>query len=115
MPPCNEPGLLLLNPPYGERIQAAGVAGRSYRDQAVVESSGDEAASTQFFEKLAAHWKSHFGGWTAWMLSPDAKLPGQMRLRETRRVPMWNGPIECRLWRFDISARQIRSAPEAQA
>lgn len=115
MPPCNEPGLLLLNPPYGERIQAAGVAGRSYRDQAVVESSGDAAASTQFFEKLAAHWKSHFGGWTAWMLSPDAKLPGQMRLRETRRVPMWNGPIECRLWRFDISARQIRSAPEAQA
>jgi putative N6-adenine-specific DNA methylase len=115
MPPCNEPGLLLLNPPYGERIQAAGVAGRSYRDQAVVESSGDEAASTQFFEKLAAHWKSHFGGWTAWMLSPDAKLPGQMRLRETRRVPMWNGPIECRLWRFDISARQIRSTPEAQA
>lgn len=115
MPPCNEPGLLLLNPPYGERIQAAGVAGRSYRDQAVVESSGDAAASTQFFEKLAAHWKSHFGGWTAWMLSPDAKLPGQMRLRETRRIPMWNGPIECRLWRFDISARQIRSAPEAQA
>lgn len=115
MPPCKEPGLLLLNPPYGERIQAAGVAGRSYRDQAVVESSGDAAASTQFFEKLAAHWKSHFGGWTAWMLSPDAKLPGQMRLRETRRVPMWNGPIECRLWRFDISARQIRSAPEVQA
>lgn len=115
MPPCNEPGLLLLNPPYGERIQAAGVAGRSYRDQAVVESSGDAAASTQFFEKLAAHWKSHFGGWTAWMLSPDAKLPGQMRLRETRRIPMWNGPIECRLWRFDISARQIRSTPEAQA
>lgn len=36
------------------------------------------------------------------MLSPDMKLPGRMRLKEARRVPMWNGPIECRLFRFDL-------------
>ena len=60
-----------------------------------------------------AHWKRHFPGWTAWVLSPDAKLPGRMRLKETRRVPMWNGPIECRLFRFDMvagSAREPRGA-----
>jgi putative N6-adenine-specific DNA methylase len=33
-----------------------------------------------------------------------------MRLKETRRVPMWNGPIECRLFRFDLIARR---APDA--
>ena len=32
------------------------------------------------------------------------KLPGLMRLKESRRVPMWNGPIECRLFRFDLVA-----------
>jgi hypothetical protein len=30
------------------------------------------------------------------------KLPSLMRLKESRRVPMWNGPIECRLFRFDM-------------
>lgn len=33
------------------------------------------------------------------MLTPDLKLPSQMRLKESRRTPMWNGPIECRLFR----------------
>ena len=32
------------------------------------------------------------------------KLPSLMRLKESRRVPMWNGPIECRLFRFDMVA-----------
>ena len=36
------------------------------------------------------------------MLTPDLKLPSKMRLKESRRVPMWNGPIECRLFRFDM-------------
>jgi hypothetical protein len=27
-----------------------------------------------------------------------------MRLKESRRVPLWNGPIECRLFRFDMTA-----------
>jgi len=38
------------------------------------------------------------------VLSPDPKLPTLMRLQESRRVPLWNGPIECRLFRFDIKA-----------
>ncbi len=124
MPPCDTPGVMLLNPPYGERIAAAGVAGvgregfvpgrlaaaRSGREQAEGEDGGD------FFLQLAAHWKRHYGGWTAWMLSPDPKLPGRMRLKESRRVPMWNGPIECRLMRFDLSPPRPREAaapPEA--
>jgi putative N6-adenine-specific DNA methylase len=37
------------------------------------------------------------------VLSPDPKLPSLLRLKESRRVPLWNGAIECRLLRFDIS------------
>ncbi|HEY8049327.1 MAG TPA: THUMP domain-containing protein [Ramlibacter sp.] len=92
MPPSETPGVMLVNPPYGERIEAAGVAGRER-----AQSDGGD-----FFAQLASHWKAHYAGWTAWVLSPDLKLPARMRLKESRRVPMWNGPIECRLFRFDM-------------
>ena len=93
MPPCDIPGVMLLNPPYGERIAVAGVAAR---EQAVTEDGGE------FFSQLATHWKKNYSGWTGWILTPDLKLPGKMRLKESRRVPMWNGPIECRMFRFDM-------------
>ena len=106
MPPCETPGVMLLNPPYGERIEVAGVAGaqRGGREQAQMEGSGE------FFNQLSAHWKKNYAGWSAWVLSPDLKLPGKMRLKESRRVPMWNGPIECRLFRFDMVKGSARSA-----
>jgi putative N6-adenine-specific DNA methylase len=37
-----------------------------------------------------------------------------MRLKESRRVPLWNGPIECRLFRFDIVAGAMRERARAQ-
>ena len=110
MPPGEAPGVMLVNPPYGERIETAGVAGRSQggRERAETEDGGD------FFNQLAAHWKKNYPGWTAWVLTPDLKLPSRMRLKESRRVPMWNGPIECRLFRFDMvrgSARAKDATP----
>jgi putative N6-adenine-specific DNA methylase len=123
LPPSATPGVILMNPPYGERIAAAGVAGTTRhggreaflsgtlsRQRAEGGSDGAEVnAGDEFFTRLAAHWKGHYDGWTAWLLTPDLKLPGRMRLKESRRVPMWNGPIECRLFRFDLQARQPRA------
>ena len=104
-PPTEQAGVLLLNPPYGERIEAAGVAGRQ---KAIVEGEGD------FFLRLAQHWRANYAGWTAWILTPDLKLPGRMRLKENRRVPMWNGPIECRLFRFEMGRGREDSVPPFQ-
>ena len=105
MPPA-ERGVIMLNPPYGERIEVGGVAG------AGAGGRGREAAQTDdggdFFPQLATHWKKNYAGWTAWVLTPDLKLPQKMRLKESRRVPMWNGPIECRLFRFDMVAGSAR-------
>ena len=105
MPPSEVPGVMLLNPPYGERIAVAGVAG----DDAAAERGrfgARESAHTEdggeFFSQLASHWKKNYPGWTAWVLTPDLKLPGKMRFKASRRVPMWNGPIECRMFRFDL-------------
>jgi len=109
------PGTLMLNPPYGERIEVAGKAApgaaRPHGD------GGNRELPEDFFVRLSAHWKRaythHPAGWTAYVLSPDMKLPSAMRLKEARRTPMWNGPIECRLFRFDLVAGSMRadSAP----
>jgi putative N6-adenine-specific DNA methylase len=100
------PGTVMLNPPYGERIEVGGKAARA--------SAQDRDTPGDFFARLASHWKQaytrHGAGWTAWVLSPDMKLPSAMRLKESRRVPMWNGPIECRLYRFDLVAGSARTA-----
>ncbi len=110
-PPPLPPGLagtLMLNPPYGERIEIQGKAGhRGPRP-----SAEDRSTPSDFFPRLASHWKRAYTTqgqhWTAWVLSPDMKLPGAMRLKEARRLPMWNGPIECRLFRFDLVSGSMR-------
>jgi putative N6-adenine-specific DNA methylase len=139
-PPTARPGVLLLNPPYGERIAAAGVAGENAsaraqrmapraprtftvgapppptagqgRESAQMADGGD---GSDFFNQLAAHWKTHYAGWSAWLLTPDLKLPGKMRFKESRRVPLWNGPIECRLFRFDLTPRKSEAPPPRSA
>jgi putative N6-adenine-specific DNA methylase len=105
-------GTLMLNPPYGERIDPKGSrgdgTGRRPPPTAAREGFEDGASANEFFARLATHWKRAYPGWTAWVLSPDMKLPQAMRLKESRRVPMWNGPIECRLFRFDLVAGSMR-------
>lgn len=127
-------GTMLLNPPYGERIEPKGSRGEPgqrrrrggdadedsrWRDDGNREAAGARppharegfeggATSNEFFSRLATHWKRDYAGWTAWVLSPDMKLPQAMRLKESQRVPMWNGPIECRLFRFDMVAGSMR-------
>ncbi len=109
--PDDLPGTLMLNPPYGERIEVAGKAGSSPRPSSA--DPGNKDLPDDFFARLSAHWKRaytrHPAGWTAHVLSPDMKLPSAMRLKESRRTPMWNGPIECRLFRFDLVAGTMRS------
>jgi len=115
LPPTPQPGVLLINPPYGERIAVAGVAGGSRKGRQRFESEGvntDMDTGDAFFARLAAHWKNHYAGWTAWLLTPDRHLPARLRLAASRRVPLWNGPIECRLLRFDITGREGCEQPQ---
>jgi len=117
-------GVIVMNPPYGERIEVGGVAGearfgarelpqtpeRYAPEQGSAEGSGavGDDGGGEFFSQLASHWKKNYSGWTAWVLTPDLKLPSKMRLKESRRVPMWNGPIECRLFKFSMVKGAMR-------
>ncbi|MGX9221534.1 THUMP domain-containing class I SAM-dependent RNA methyltransferase [Massilia varians] len=92
-PPTSEPGILLTNPPYGERI---GVRGDSTVPQ-------DEMA-VSFYSALGTTLKQRFAGWTAFLFTADLQLPKLLRLKESRKTPFFNGALECRLFRFDMVA-----------
>ncbi|WP_296448047.1 THUMP domain-containing class I SAM-dependent RNA methyltransferase [Rhodoferax sp. UBA5149] len=103
MPPVAGPGVIVMNPPYGERIEVAGVAGSAAQEGRFgARELPQQEDGGEFFSQLATHWKKNYANWTAWVLTPDLKLPSKMRLKESRRIPMWNGPIECRMFRFDM-------------
>lgn len=104
-------GTILMNPPYGERIAPKGQGSNRFPEQGTQGEKFEGAADAgEFYARLAAHWKKGYSGWTAWVLTPEPKLPTLMRLKESRRVPMWNGPIECRMFRFDLVAGSMRKS-----
>ena len=92
-PPTSQPGILLTNPPYGERI---GVRGDSTMPQ-------DEMA-VSFYSALGTTLKQRFAGWTTFLFTADLGLPKMLRLKESRKTPFFNGALECRLFRFDMVA-----------
>ena len=102
--PTAQPGLLVTNPPYGERI---GVRGDSTIPQ-------DEMA-TGFYQQLSSTLKQRFAGWTVYLFTADLGVPKMLRLKEARKTPFFNGALECRLFRFDMVAgfnRRDASKPD---
>jgi putative N6-adenine-specific DNA methylase len=93
-------GLLLSNPPYGERLE---IKGRQSLAQA-----------DAFWPALGSVFKQRFAGWTVALLTSDLEVPQRLRLKPSRRTPLFNGALECRLFRFDMVAGSARSRPNLQ-
>ena len=85
-------GLLVSNPPYGVRLD-------------------DAAKLAAFYPKLGDALKQRFTGWTACLLTGDPRLPKLIGLKPSKRTPLYNGAIECRLFRFEIVAGRPQRAP----
>jgi putative N6-adenine-specific DNA methylase len=88
-------GVMVANPPYGVRI-------------------GEEDALAELYPQLGAALKRNFAGWRAYFLTSDLRLPKLMRLSPTRRTPLFNGPLECRLFEIKMVAGSNRK-PEKVA
>jgi putative N6-adenine-specific DNA methylase len=86
-------GIILTNPPYGERI---GVRGDS--------AMPTDEIFTAFFSAFSSTLKQRFAGWSVFLFSADLTLPKLLRLKEARKTPFFNGALECRLFRFDMVA-----------
>ena len=114
-PPAGPRGIIVTNPPYGERLYAQLHAPH---DLAADERSTGAAPPAPMTESDRAHQlamqrigttlRQHFGGWRACFLSPDPELPRQLGMQPRRRTPLFNGAIECRLFCFEIFDRPAR-------
>jgi putative N6-adenine-specific DNA methylase len=63
-----------------------------------------------FYPKLGDALKRRFAGWHAWLLTGDLRLAKLIRLKVDRRIPLWNGAIECRLFGIPLVAGSNRPA-----
>ena len=82
-------GVLATNPPYGERT-----------------GSSEELA--RFYPRLGDALKKRFAGWRCHLFTADLRLPKLIRLEPARRVVLYNGALECRLYEFRIVAGSHR-------
>jgi putative N6-adenine-specific DNA methylase len=78
-------GLLLTNPPYGVRLS-------------------DQEKMAAFYPLLGDALKQRFTGWTACFFTGDLRLPKLIHLKVASRTPLYNGAIECRLFKFPLVA-----------
>jgi len=76
-----EKGIMVVNPPYGERLGEV-----------------DELMET--YKNLAHVMKTGFKGWDCYVLSGNPELSAAMKLKAERKFPIHNGPIECRLLKY---------------
>lgn len=86
-------GLLITNPPYGIRV-------------------GEQDTLAAFYPQLGTMLKKKFAGWRAYVFTADMRLPKLIGLSPSKRTPLYNGPLECRLYEFRMVAGSMRKKPE---
>lgn len=82
-------GIIVTNPPYGIRL-------------------GEQQAMAEFYPKLGDVLKKQFSGWRAYLLSADMRLPKLIHLAASKRTPLFNGALECRLFEYKMVEGEMR-------
>lgn len=97
-------GIIVSNPPYGVRL---GVGQAASEPQPARGEVRPEDFVT-FYQGLGDALKQRFTGWKAFLLSADPELPKHIGLKSSRRTPLYNGPLECRLYEYQLVAGSLR-------
>jgi len=84
-----EHGVLVANLPYGERM-------------------GEVSELQLLYPKIGDVLKQKFSGWNAYLFTSDLRMPKSIRLSVSRRIPLFNGAIECRLFEYKMVAGSNR-------
>jgi putative N6-adenine-specific DNA methylase len=82
--PTKERGMIIMNPPYGERMEKDDIP----------------ALYKQIGDKL----KKDFPGYSCWLLSSNIEALKKIGLHHTRRITLYNGALECKFMRYDMYA-----------
>lgn len=89
--PPTPAGIVFSNPPYGERVRAKGA------------DVPEDEAYERLFKAYGDHLKMNFSGWTAFLFSGDLEIKKTLGLSPKRKRPLFNGPIECRLFEIPLT------------
>ncbi len=89
LPAPTKVGMIVTNPPYGVRV-------------------GDQQELAALYPKLGDALKAKYAGWSAWIFTGDLRLPKLIGLKPARRIPLYNGALECRLYGFELVAGSMR-------
>jgi putative N6-adenine-specific DNA methylase len=82
-------GVLVTNPPYGVR-------------------TGEQDELASFYPQMGDALKKKFAGWRAYLFTADMRLPKLIGLSPSKRTPLYNGALECRLYEFRIVRGSMR-------
>jgi 23S rRNA (guanine2445-N2)-methyltransferase / 23S rRNA (guanine2069-N7)-methyltransferase len=93
LPPSDEPGLLITNPPYGERL-------------------GDSSTLMFMYRAIGDKLKQDFRGWKASVFTGNPELCQVIGLKPDKTYKLNNGPIESQLFNYHIYAE--RNEPELE-
>jgi putative N6-adenine-specific DNA methylase len=97
--------------PYSHNIETGRQSAKRSSRESLKRLQAEEEidpAFLEFMQKFGQHLKDAFGGWHVFILTADMALPGQLRIKESRRTPLFNGPLECRLFRFEMRSKAER-------
>ncbi|MCP5267698.1 MAG: methyltransferase [Zoogloeaceae bacterium] len=82
-------GVLVCNPPYGVRLE-------------------EQESLAAFYPQLGTALKRHFAGWNCYFFTADLRMPKLMRLAPSKKTPLYNGALECRLFEIKMVAGSNR-------
>ncbi|WP_225747474.1 class I SAM-dependent RNA methyltransferase [Eikenella sp. Marseille-P7795] len=91
--PNGENGILLSNPPYGVRLE-------------------EIQTLHALYPQLGSWLKQHYPGWLCGLFTADRDMPKLMRLTPKRKIPLYNGKLDCRLFLLDM-VRGSHRTPKA--
>lgn len=77
-----EKGLLIMNPPYDERLTREDIG--------------------TFYKRIGDHLKQAYSGWDAWIISSNLEALKEVGLRTTRKLTLYNGPLECKYQHYEL-------------
>ncbi|NOR86411.1 MAG: class I SAM-dependent RNA methyltransferase [Bacteroidales bacterium] len=80
--PPEGPGHVVVNPPYGERLQTRNIVG--------------------LYQTMGDSFKKNYSGYNAWVISSDLEALKRLGLRPSRKIDLWNGPLLCKFEKFEL-------------
>lgn len=83
----SESGMIITNPPYGERL---------------------DSGQDDIWHPFSGRLKQEFDGWRVNIITSDLELPTKLRLKAQRRIPLYNGNLETRMFVFDMVRDSFR-------